>query len=117
MLEDTTTFAPFRLDELEARPGRVYVSLSDVDMAAHEALFEAHDRVPNGYAWSDVALAAMRAEAPELEARVDMDPEAGTFSASGSEADMRALAALLHRGFHAPKELAVWVEAAPWEFD
>jgi hypothetical protein len=119
MFEDRSTYAPFILIEHRHDPGNYSLILSDTEMVnGADAVFKANGRYGNGYGWSDVALAAMRAEAAALEARLAMDPEAGMFSAYGADLEaLKALAALLHRGFHDHGVLASWVRAAPYEYD
>jgi len=118
MLEDRESYRPLVLFEYDHEPGSYCLMLSDGDMLEVMDVFEAGGRYGNGYAWSDVALQAMRAGAPDLERRVSMDPEAGTFVASGRDLEaLRALGALLHAAFHDRERLRALVTAAPFEWD
>lgn len=119
LFEDSKTFAPFVLMEYDHEPGTYTLLLTDDHMVmGADRVFEAHDRLGNGYAWSDVALQAMRTSQPELEAKVEMDPEAGMFAAYGPDLEaLKALAGLLHTAFHDHAVLGPLVAAAPYEYD
>ncbi|WCZ36115.1 hypothetical protein CHEID_02770 [Corynebacterium heidelbergense] len=56
------------------------------ELPTDEAVFEAGHE-PNGYFWQGVA----KVVAPEVCEKLEMDSEAGMFSASGSRADLEAL--------------------------
>ncbi len=118
MMNDKETYAPLRLFEYEHNPGNYCLMLSDNDMLAVEAAFAEGGRDAGGYAWTDVALQLIRTEAPELEARVGFDPEAGMFVAYGADLDaLKQLAVLLRGAFHDAKKLVAAVAAAPYEYD
>lgn len=118
MVEDDKTYAPFHLFEYEHEPGSYCLILSDTDMLDVMDVFEEHGRYGNGYGWADVALQAMREGDAELEARVELDPEAGTFVAFGKDLDaLERLRTLLHGAFHDHASLGKLVAAAPFEWD
>lgn len=118
MLDERTKYAPLILFEYDHEPGKYCLMLSDDPMIEHEELFEANGREPSGYGWADVALQVIRTRAPALEARLGMDPEAGTFVAYGSDLEaLQQLGALLHEAFHDPAILGPLVKDAPWEHD
>ncbi|BBH18572.1 hypothetical protein Back2_28590 [Nocardioides baekrokdamisoli] len=60
------------------------------DLPADPAVVAAQHE-PNGYFWEGVATFV----APEIADRLDLDSEAGMFSASGSKTDCQALQAVL----------------------
>lgn len=119
MYDERTTWAPLVLFEYDHKPGNYCLMLSDRHMVgAAEAVFTANGREGNGYGWSDVALQAIRTQAPELEQRVSMDPEAGTFVAYGADLPaLQELAKLLHQAFHDAAVLGPLVAGAPYEYD
>lgn len=118
MLSDRTTYAPLLLMESDSKPGHYSLLLTDSHAGAVMDVFAAHDREPSGYGWADVALGVMRAEAPDLEGRLSMDPEAGMFCAYGTDLDaLKALAGKLHGLFHDHAALSKAVAAAPYEND
>ena len=118
LFEDRKTYAPLVLFEYDHEPGNYCLMLSDNHMIACEEIFTAGGREPNGYGWADVALQAIRTQAPEIESKMGMDPEAGTFVAYGSDlAALQRLGALLHAAFHDPAILGPLVKDAPWEYD
>lgn len=118
MLDERTKYAPLILFEYDHEPGKYCLMLSDDHMIEHDELFEANGREPSGYGWADVALQVIRTRAPALEARLGMDPEAGTFVAYGSDLEaLQQLGALLHEAFHDPAILGPLVKDAPWEHD
>jgi len=85
MTESRDRYAPFVLFEHDHDPGKYCLMLTDGNMLSHAEAFQRNDREPNGYAWADVALGVIRAHAPSLEGRLEMDPEAGTFVAYGRD--------------------------------
>ena len=112
--------APFVLFEYDHRPGTFCLMLSDTHMVVGgvDAVFEQSGRYGNGYGWADVALGVIRTRAPELERRLDMDPEAGTFVAYGKDLEaLKHLASLLHAAYHDHQRLAALVRTAPYEYD
>lgn len=118
MVSDDETYAPFKLFEYDHEPGSYCLMLSDRDFGAVEEVFNEHDREAGGYGWADVALQLMRTEAPELEALIDMDPEAGMFAARGTDlAALRKLGAALSGAYHDRPRLGALVAAAPYEYD
>ncbi len=118
MFDDRTSYAPLVLFEYDHKPGHYCLMLTDNHMVDVLDVFEANGREANGYGWADVALGVIRAEAPELEARMGMDPEAGMYVAYGEDLDaLKALGALLHGAFHDHARLAALVKQAPWEYD
>jgi len=118
MFEDRETYAPLQLFEYDHKPGEYCLMLSDDRMLAVMDVFEANERYGNGYAWADVALQAMRTRAPELEKRLDMDPEAGMFVAFGTDLEaLKKLGELLRDAFHDRDTLAELVAKAPYEWD
>ncbi len=118
MYEERTQYAPFVLFEYDHKPGTYCLMLSDNHMIEQAEIFESNGREPNGYGWADVALQAIRSEAPELEKKVEMDPEAGNFVAFGDELeDLQHLAEVLHAAYHDDDELATLVQEAPYEYD
>lgn len=117
MYRDETSWAPFLLYEYEDG-GRFGLLLFDSRMGPTEAAFTAAGRDIGGYAWTDVALHVVRSEAPALNGRFGLDPEAGMFCAYGDDLEaLQALAGLLHRLFHDPAALEAAARAAPWEYD
>lgn len=116
--EDRTTWEPLILFEFDDG-GRYSLLLTDAHMVGDVAdVFEQNGRESNGYAWSDVALQLMRQHAPAIESVVLLDPEAGMFSASGSDLPaLQQLAGLLHQVLNDPAALGAAVAAAPWEND
>lgn len=118
MYDERARYAPFVLFEYDHDPGSYCLMLSDTHMIEREETFQAKGREPNGYGWADVALAVIRAEAPEIEEKFGMDPEAGTYVAYGKDLEaLQHLARLLHAAFHDPTRLGALVEAAPFEYD
>ena len=118
MFRDDTSYAPLDLYEYEHAPGKYCLMLSDNQMVDLMSVFDEHGRYGNGYGWADVALQAMRVYAPEIEEKVELDPEAGTFAASSTDlAALKKLATLLHQAFHDHAKLGELVEEAPFEFD
>ncbi|MGE0788492.1 MAG: Imm51 family immunity protein [Sandaracinaceae bacterium] len=107
--------APLLLSEIE---GRFVLTLTDDHMIAVNDVFEAHGRYGNGYGWADVAVGLMRADAPELETQMELDPEAGMFVAYGTDREALArLGGMLAIVFHDRDALGVAVVAAPYEWD
>ncbi|MBO6937339.1 MAG: immunity 51 family protein [Deltaproteobacteria bacterium] len=118
MLNDPETYAPFVLFEYDHDPGKYCLMLSDGKMGPTFATFEANGREGGGYGWADVALGTIRSQAPELESRLGMDPEAGMFVAYGTDLEaLQRLGALLHGLFHDLEALGTAVSNAPWEYD
>lgn len=118
MFEEREKYSPLSLFEYDHKPGHYCLMLSDQHMGRCEAVFEANGRLAGGYAWADVALQVMRTEAPELEARVGMDPEAGMFVAYGEDLEaLQRLGELLHAAFHDKAILGLLVKNAPYEMD
>jgi len=115
---DTTAYAPLILYKNEGDSGGYTLMLSDSEMDPTFDVFEDNGRLGNGYAWADVALQVMRTRDPALEGEIEMDPEAGTFVAYGTNLDaLQKLAALLHHAFHNHAVLADLVRSAPYEYD
>ena len=118
MPEKSNVYKPFQLFEYDHQPGEYCLMLSDRFMVEKMDLFEANGRYGNGYGWADVALHAMRSEDPDIESRLDMDPEAGTFVAFGNDySALQKLAELLHGAYHDHGKLSDWVSKAPYEWD
>jgi len=124
--EDGTSFkdayAPLVLYEGKGEYRGTYnLILSDEHMVScgRDKVFEENGRYGNGYGWGDIALCAVRKSAePEIEGKIEMDPEGGSFFARSSNIDaIRALASLLHKACHEPEYLAELVKNAPFEFD
>ncbi len=114
---DDETWSPFLLYPYEdgVRYGLI---LSDSRMGPTMETFEAAGRHPGGYGWADVADHLVATEAPELEGRFDLDPEAGMFVAYGDDLEaLQELAALLHGVFHDLEALSAAAKAAPWTWD
>ena len=117
-LDDETSYAPFRLFEYDHAPGKYCLLLPDSRMDPTFEVFETNGREGGGYGWADVALQVMRTRAPELEARLGLDPEAGMFVAYGTDlAALRELGELLRAAFHDHAALAALVRDAPYEYD
>ena len=116
--EDRTTWAPFLLFEHDDT-GKYSLLLTDAHMGGEVgAVFEANGREGGGYGWADVALQQLRAHAPEVEARLGLDPEAGMFCAYGTDLPaLQTLAGLLHGLLADHAVLGRAVAAAPWEND
>ena len=115
---DERSYAPFTLMEYEHAPGSYCLMLPDGRMGPTLDVFAAGGREGGGYAWADVALQLMRGGAPELEARLGMDPEAGMFVACGRDLEaLRRLGELLRAAFHDHEQLAALVRDAPFEYD
>lgn len=77
---------------------------------------EAADRNPNGYFWEGVVTFAF----PDLVERVELDSEAGMFSAVGADADLQQLQEGIEPLLSDPEkvtELLVQADAAGFEFD
>ena len=118
MLDDRTTYAPLVLIEYDDTPGRFCLMMSDVAMVRVNHVFEAHGRYGNGYGWADVALQAMRTRDPGLEARVELDAEAGGLYVQSTDLDaLTALGQILRDAFHDPAVLGPLVAAAPYEWN
>lgn len=118
LYEERTQWAPFILFEYDHQPGTYCLMLSDAQMGPVEAVFANNGRDIGGYGFSDLALGVMRADKPELEARLGMDPEAGTFCAYGKDLEaLQDLATRLHGLFHDHARLGPAVKAAPYEYD
>lgn len=116
--EDGATYAPLRLFEYDHDRGRYCLMCGDGAMAAYAAVFEAQGRLPNGYGFTDMTLQLMRTCAPELEARVGFDPEAGMFVAYGRDLPaLQQLGKLLVEALADREALAKLVRDAPWEYD
>jgi hypothetical protein len=115
LLDERTRYAPLILFEYDHEPGTYCLMLSDGECGD---VFEANGRDSTGYGWADVALQVIRTRAPELEARLEMDPEAGTFVAFGSDLEaLQQLGTLLHEAAHDPAILGPLVKNAPFEYD
>jgi len=111
-------YAPFELDLADELDDVNTLMLSEKEMLGFMATFEKGGRYGNGYAWADIALQVMREEAPSLEAKVQMDPEAGMWAAtSADKAALEQLASLLHTACSTPKRLEELIAAAPFEYD
>lgn len=118
MFDDPKTYAPLKLFEYEHKPGTYALILSDADMDPVFDVFETNGRDARGYGFADLALQVIRTREPELEAKVDFDPEAGTFVAHGSDLEsLKQLGALLHEVFHDSAKLGPLIAAAPYEYD
>lgn len=118
MLNDRETYAPLILFEYDDNPGNYCLLLSDNHMVDVMDVFEENGRYGNGYGWADVALCAMRENAPELEERMGIDPEAGMFVAYGEDLEaLQKLGELLRDAFHDKAKLAHLAANAPWEYD
>lgn len=118
MVRNDHTYEPFVLFEYRHKPGTFGLMLSDDRMIEVVDVFEEHGREGNGYAWSDVAIQAVRKHAPDLEGRFQVDPEAGTFAAFGEDREvLKELGALLQEAFYDPAKLGELVAAAPYEWD
>ena len=118
MFVDKETYAPLALFEYDHNPGNYCLMLTDSRMVDVMEVFQANGREGGGYAWADLALGVIRSDAPELESKMGMDPEAGMFVAYGEDLDaLKQLGTLLHAAFHDPARLAVLVKQAPWEYD
>ncbi len=118
MSDAANPIAPFVLFEYDHKPGHHCLMLSDGNMGPADEAFEAAGRDNGGYGWADLALHVMRTQAPELEKRLDLDPEAGTFVAYGE--DLPALEELgkrLHAAFHDTETLPTLISGAPYEYD
>ena len=118
MDRDAKTYAPFVLFEYGHKPGTYCLMLSDAAMVDVADIFDAQGRDGNGYGWADVAIQVVRTQAPELERRFRMDPEAGTFVTFGDDkVALEKLGALLRGAFHDRDQLSALVAAAPREWD
>lgn len=120
LYEERAAYAPLVLFEYPHDPGHYSLMLSDASMVSPPILgaFESHGRESTGYGWADVALAAIRRNAPELETRLGMDPEAGMFVAHGQDLEaLQKLGRLLAAAHADPKALGELVAIAPWEND
>ena len=85
------------------------------DLPTEEAA-EAAGRNPNGYFWEGVATFAF----PDLVKRVELDSEAGMFSADGTNEDLQQLQDGLEPLLNDPEkltELLTLAEAAGFEFE
>lgn len=115
---DKTTYAPFVLLEYDHKPGTYCLMLSDDHMAEVMEVFDQNGRYGNGYGWADVTIGMIRNEAPDLEKRIDFDPEAGTFVACGEDLEaLQQLGEMLSEAFANRIRLAKLVTHAPWEWD
>ena len=118
MLDEREAYAPLVLFEYDDNPGNYCLMLSDHKMVDVMHVFEENGRYGNGYGWADVALCAIRENAPDLEDRMGMDPEAGTFVAYGEDLEaLQKLGELLRDAFDDHAKLAHLVANAPWEYD
>ncbi len=97
---DKTSYAPFILfDDDELRS----LILSDEPMLSRCAIFEeraAEGWSGNGDDWGSIARVIVAEQLPEFEDDLELDPEAGMFSASGSRAALEKLGAALAAAFH-----------------
>lgn len=120
LFEERVAYAPLVLFEYDHEPGHYCLMLSDNHMVSDEQIrvFEDNGRDPGGYSWADVALGVVRTRRPELEERLDFDPEAGMFVAYGEDLEaLRALAVMVHELYHDLAKLARAVADAPFEYD
>lgn len=117
-MDDKTTYAPLVLFEYDHDPGNYCLMLSDSKMVEVIDVFQANGREGGGYAWTDVAVQAIRTHSPELESKMGFDPEAGTFVAYGEDLEaLKELGKLLSDAFADEAKLGELVAAAPWEWD
>ncbi|MEV2278751.1 immunity 51 family protein [Nocardiopsis sp. NPDC049922] len=111
-MTDRTSFAPLSFFEYDHRPGSYCLMLTDADMLGVRDVLEEHGYDAGGYAWEGVARSAVRLRAPELEGRVNYDPEAGMFVAYGTDAEaLRRLGELLREAFHDRAVLGEFIAA------
>lgn len=109
---------PFDLFQADDDPPLFSLMLTDEHMAKASEAFDGAGRYSNGYGWADVALGVMRTLAPDLERKVSMDPEAGTFVASSEDREaLVRLGQLLSDAYHDRAKLTQLVAAAPFEWD
>ncbi len=105
---------PFRFSEYE---GSHSVILTDIDMLDVMEVFDEHGYSGNGYGWAGVAQSAVVHHAPDLDALVRYDPEAGMFAASSTDrVAVERLAVLLHKAFHDRVFLAELIAAGQPEW-
>ncbi len=69
---------------VETKPGWFSLLLDAGDTAV-DGLVEELGHEPNGFFWEGVAQFLIGEEAPELDGRVELDPEAGMFCAYGND--------------------------------
>jgi hypothetical protein len=69
---------------IETRPGH-YSLLLDAGTTAVDDLAEELGHEPNGYFWEGVTRWLLATEAPHLNGRLGLDPEAGMFVAYGED--------------------------------
>jgi hypothetical protein len=117
-MKDDKTYAPLVLFEYDHKPGHYCLMLTDNHMVDVMDVFEENGRYGNGYGWTDVAVAAIRQEAPAIEGKVDFDPEAGMFVAFGEDLDaLQQLGRILSGAFADKEQLGPLVASAPYEWD
>jgi len=118
MYEDRKTYAPLSIYEHGDEPGVYTLLFSDDHMVDVADVFEEVGRTGGGYSWADVAIVLMQTRAPEIEDMIEMDPEAGTFTATGEDLEcLQQLAVLMVEAFRSRKKLARLAEEAPWEWE
>lgn len=116
MFRDEETYAPFLLAETSR--GKYSLLLFDSKMMAAEPAFSAAGRDPGGYAWSDIASQVVKTRQPDIAGRFDLDPEAGMFTAYGTDLEaLKVLGAHLCKLFHDHAALTEVAKAAPYEYD
>ena len=119
LFEDDATYAPLVLFEfppgIHSEPDVHGLVLSDG--STKMSVFEANGRYGNGPGWTDVALGIIRAEMPEAERSIEMNPEGGQFAAYGARPVLERLGRLLHATYHDDVALGAAVRAAPYEYE
>ncbi len=95
---DKSIYAPFIL-KTGLHPS---LSMSDKDMSLRESVFEERKDEGwsgNGYDWTSIAPVIIGEKLPDLEGRLQFDPEAGMFSAIGPIEALEHLGAEMKRVF------------------
>ncbi|WP_166388123.1 Imm51 family immunity protein [Catellatospora methionotrophica] len=105
---------------METDPGEFSLLLDTGGLAVDDLIQElGHE--PNGYFWEGIAELIVANEAPELDGRVDYDPEAGMFCArSQDRAALEDLGARMSVAATDPgrlRELVALAVATGFEFD